>query len=107
MRIAAVVKRRLAFQPKSHGTAHRLDAPDERASVPLLRIPHGHEIGDLGRSVGGTEAGDKHVGGGPVVLLPAKSLSGGKDAESAALGMVEKGAKDAGRIKTGKAEPVN
>ena len=72
VRIAPVIKRRLAFQAKSHGTAHRLHPPNKRAGVPLLRVAHGHEIGDLGRSVGGAEAGDEHIGGGPVVLLAGK-----------------------------------
>lgn len=107
MRIPTVVERRLAFQLKRDAPSHGLDAPDEHAGVPLFRISHGHEIGDLTSSVSRAKASDEYVRGGPVVLAFGKTLFHRKDAKAAALGMVKKSSKHAGRVKAGKAKPVD
>ena len=94
--IAGEVERRPAFGADLDPAAQRRDPPDQPASLAAALVDR-HEVGQLGRTLLGQEAGHKNVGRRPIELLVDDVvLVNRRDPEKAALLVVENRAEQAG-----------
>src|SRR5690242_3850907 len=105
---ARVIESGPAIHAKSHRAAHHGNEPDQPMLFRMFgSVRDRHEVGNLSHAVGRQMASDQDVGVGPIELLVVDAFSFGADAKPAALLVIEKGAKNAGGVKSRKAEPVD
>ena len=94
--IASEVERRPALGADLDPAAQRRDPPDQPASLAAALVDR-HEVGQLGRTLLGQEAGHQNVGRRPIELLVDDVvLVNWRDPEKAALLVVENCAEQAG-----------
>ena len=103
---AAVVEAGLALDAQAHLAADADDPPDEVALVVRIAVD-GHEVLDLGDTVGRQEAGDEDVRVGEVELLDRVVDGGRGDPVEAAALLVEDRGEHARRVESRRAVPVD
>src|SRR5579871_5222 len=99
--VARVVESGIALHAKSHGPPHDFDGPDD--SVKALKR---HVIDDFAYAFGSQESGHENITVRPIELLSGNFADSRTDAEITALAGIQDRSKDAGRVKAGKAKPV-
>src|SRR5271170_3119540 len=105
--VASVIEGGLAFHAETHAAAYHFYDPNQAFEVRCRAGRDGHEVDDLAHAIRGQKSRYQDVRVGPV-KLPARDFAvDWADPEIAAFFGVEKGGENAGRIKAGKAKPVD
>ena len=108
MFIAGVIKGGSALDAKLHRPANDVNAAHQpMVTVSVGMLADGHVIGHLSDAIGGQEAGDEHIGAGPVELLVDNLGADRRYLEKSALLVIEKGGKHTGRIETRETLPID